>query len=375
MKQSRILTWLIFFISLSVIAVDAEQIQTPKTTLLKSRTIPIKPNQIEFSADAQVERVIIKFKDSYKVRIRQNKIISLKGLSVLTADKFLKPYIDISLRRLFKTNSEHNLSRQKEIFQYRSLTELADLNSYFTIEIQSLPEAIQIVNKLNSLESVEIAYIEPSPVPAVDIAPPTPDYNASQLYLNPAPVGIDALYAHTVPGGDGTGITIVDIEGNWQRTHEDLDKAATGFLVGDVINDQSWLDHGTAVIGVLIGSDNGYGITGISPGADLGMVSINTMSTAEAIYAAVDSLDVGDIILIELQAPGPRFNFAARQDQKGYICMEYWQANYDAIKYAWAKGIIVVEAAGNGEENLDDPLYGSLFDTNYRNSHALLVGA
>jgi hypothetical protein len=43
--------------------------------------------------------------------------------------------------------------------------------------------------------------------------------------------------------------------------------------------------------------------------------------------------------------------------------------------YAWAKGIIVVEAAGNGAEDLDDAIYESVYDTTYRNSHAIIVGA
>ena len=163
---------------------------------------------------------------------------NLIGKSVL--DKLLKQYLNNSFRRLFQNSSEQKLSKGKEIYQYRSQAELADLNSYYAIEIQSIQEAVQIVNQLNSLESIEIAYIEPSPVLAGDISPTTPDYTASQLYLNQAPAGIDALYAQTLPGGDGTGIKIVDIEGNWQRTHEDLDKATSGFLVGDLISYRRW---------------------------------------------------------------------------------------------------------------------------------------
>jgi len=55
--------------------------------------------------------------------------------------------------------------------------------------------------------------------------------------------------------------------------------------------------------------------------------------------------------------------------------MEYWQDRFDALQYAWAKGIIVIEAAGNGAEDLDDIIYENRFDTTYRNSHAIMVGA
>ena len=32
-----------------------------------------------------------------------------------------------------------------------------------------------------------------------------------------------------------------------------------------------------------------------------------------------------------------RYPRLARGDQLGYVCMEYWQANYDAIQYAWLR--------------------------------------
>ncbi|MEW5995340.1 MAG: S8 family serine peptidase, partial [Candidatus Zixiibacteriota bacterium] len=234
----------------------------------------------------------------------------------------------------------------------------------------------RLVNELNAVDIVEIAYAEPMPEPAGDIDPPTPDYQSFQDYREAAPGGIDADYANTLPGGDGSGVKIVDIEGNWTTTHEDLDKALGGIIGGTPINDFNWKQHGTAVIGELIAGNNGYGVTGICPGADIGMVSIGGQSTAEALYMAIDNLNQGDVILIELHAPGPHYEFEVRLDQLGYVCMEYWQANFDAIQYAWAKGITVVEAAGNGAENYDDTaIYGLLYDTTYRNSHAVIAGA
>jgi hypothetical protein len=55
--------------------------------------------------------------------------------------------------------------------------------------------------------------------------------------------------------------------------------------------------------------------------------------------------------------------------------MEFWDANFDAIKNATAKGVIVVEAAGNGSMNLDSSIYNGKFDRNVRDSGAIMVGA
>ncbi len=344
--------------------------------VLKPRQAAIKPNKTIVPSGTNISGVIVKFKDDYKVRKRADKLISKAGFNVNQADEKLRFHYNSSFRRLFTGFSEEKLDRKKEVLEARSRQQLADLNSYYKIEISNALEAENLINDLNALEYVEIAYFEPMPELADDISPTTPDYQPNQDYREAAPAGVDADYANTLPGGDGTGVKIIDIEGGWQTTHEDLDKAANGLIAGTMINDPSWRNHGTAVIGVMIAGDNGYGVTGICPGSDIGMISIGTMATSEALITATENLVQGDLILIELHAPGPHYNFQTRSDQLGYVCMEYWQANYDAILYAWAHGIVVIEAGGNGGENYDDPaLYGDLFDTTYRNSHAIIVGA
>lgn len=366
---------IIFFLNTNFIWAKSNN-QINKFNNLHPKASIIKPNQTTISSNANIIRVVVKFKDQAQVQFKNKTLFSETGSSLSSVKTILRPYLNSSFKRLFNKFPETKLKHDKEIMQYKTGKELADLNSYYQINTNSPVEAEQLINQLNQLDIIEIAYAEPMPEPAGDIDPPTPDYSPFQDYRKAAPTGVDADYANTLPGGDGSGVKIIDIEGNWQTTHEDLDKALGGIIAGDPINDLSWRNHGTAVLGEMIAGDNGYGVTGICPGADIGMVSIGSMSTAQALYTAIDNLQAGDLILIELHAPGPHYNFETRTDQLGYVCMEYWQANFDAIQYAWAKGIVVIEAGGNGSEDFDDTnIYGQLFDTTYRNSHAIIVGA
>jgi hypothetical protein len=145
-------------------------------------------------------------------------------------------------------------------------------------------------------------------------------------------------------------------------------------------------NHGTAVLGEISGDVNNYGITGISPDARVSAVSFTTLPTARAIRIAADRLQRGDIMLLEVHRAGPRHNFQGRSDQRGYIAVEWWPDDFAAIRYAVSRGVLVVEAAGNGAENFDDPLYDVRppgFPTTWRNpfnpanpsSFAVVVGA
>jgi len=340
----------------------------PRRPADKARTVSVSPQ-------AELSGVVVKFTDNSRARLRNGHLMSRAGISLNKAENVLRPYLNGRFQRLFTSFSEARLDQDRSVLQQRSRRALADLNGYYQIDVTDPSTAERLVQALNRLDEVEIAYVQPVPEVAQDIYPPTPDFQPEQDYRQAAPTGVDADYANSQPGGDGAGVKIVDIEIDWRTTHEDLEKAF-GAVIGPYPGGGSSSDHGTAVLGEMIAGDNGYGVTGICPGADVGMVSVSTMSFAQAMYTAIDNLNPGDLVLIELHSPGPHYNFQTRPDQLGYVCMEYWQANYDAILYGWAKGIIVMEAAGNGAEDYDDAgLYGQLFDTTYRNSHAIIIGA
>jgi hypothetical protein len=219
-------------------------------------------------------------------------------------------------------------------------------------------------------------------IPLAEEPPPqTPDFTEQQGYLDAAPGGIDARYAWTVPGGTGIGVQIIDIEGAWQFTHEDLlqnQGGVAGGTPGAIQKDELvWRNQGTNTIGVIGADHNGLGVSGICPDAGVRGVSFGGQTSAKAIRQAADLLNPGDILLVEVQRRGP---------QGAPIPLEWWENEFQAIRYAVDKGVIVVEVAGDGDADLDDPIYETPqddfpsewknpFNRANRDSGAIVVGA
>lgn len=261
-----------------------------------------------------------------------------------------------------------------------------ELPPYFRVDAPA--DRLEALAKdLQALESIEAAFIKPPAEPAM--APPagaTPDFTPRQGYLLAPPGGVNAVWAASRPGGDGTGITVIDVEGAWRTTHEDLRRNSLGLLRGVHSTLASWRHHGTAVWGEIGGDRNGLGVTGIAHGAKLGAVSIfgpSPWGSARAIAEAARRLNPGDVLLVELHRPGPR---ATGVGQQGYIAVEWWPDDFAAVRFAARRGILVVEAAGNGGEDLDHSAYNAPapgFPPTWRNpfrrgaadSGAILVGA
>ena len=194
----------------------------------------------------------------------------------------------------------------------------------------------------------------------------TPSFESYQGYLGAAPQGIDAPAAWR-RGVRGGGVWFADIEGGWNARHEDLPGDRITHAGGTPIRDPGWTAHGTAVLGEVVGRDNGKGVVGIAPDVERVFTSsIGGTSAADAIDTAAERLRPGDVLLIELQGTGPRGRF---------LPMEYWDDNYDAIRAATQRGIVVIEAAGNGAEDLDHVAYKRKFDRWNRDSGAIMVGA
>ncbi len=187
-------------------------------------------------------------------------------------------------------------------------------------------------------------------------------YARDQFHLNEPPKGIDAKYAWR-QGIDGAGIGFADVEMGWNRSHQDLKSKMPSRLLTHR-NYAKYADHGTAVLGLVVGSDNAKGIVGIAPGVTSVFLASHwdrssANNVADAVATAATRLRVGDVLLLEAQT--------AKNDP---IELLAGGAELTAIQVAASRGLIVIEAAGNGGRNLDPS-----FPATRPDSGAIMVGA
>jgi serine protease len=356
---------------------------------LLPRAVPQKPAETRVAPGDDYSRVVLKFREGTYVRLRDDRLevdagesaAAPEAVDLSAFDSILADFgISSDAIEPLHTRPETELNAERTLAQRQSGRELADLNLYYTID---LPPGIDVGNfcdQLNSLPFVELATPTPKPaLPPIDIPPPTPDFSGMQGYRGASPGGIGALDPALVPGGDGAGTTVVDVEYSWVLEHEDLELDASANIdtqatLSDPFNDTN---HGTAVLGELGGGANGYGVTGIVPATTLLVAPANTLelgyNPARAISLATGILNPGDAILIEQQTAV--CGGSCGIDQIGCGPLEWQQPVFDAIATATALGIIVVEAAGNGNVDLDSPNCLGRFDRSVRDSGAIIVGA
>src|SRR2546422_2372644 len=238
------------------------------------------------------------------------------------------------------------------------------LTSYWRMDMRNRPESIaEVIAGLTKLAEVDHVYREL--IVTDPLVGANNKHSAKQGYLNGARHGINARWAWTQPNSNGAGVRLFDLERAWLLNHEDLVAKAPTLNYGDNRNGVNGFkgDHGASVLGIIVAENNGVGVIGVAYGVtSVGLVShydaaTNTeLHVADAIAAAIPLMSKGDVLLLEVQ-------------RGSMVPTEIDHNDFDAIRLAVAHGITVVEAAGNGDADLDVTL------TRADDSGAIMVGA
>jgi serine protease len=396
----------------SAVVAQGEQPRQNRDGSLKPRRAAHKADLSTSAPETPVEHIVIKFQEGSRVRLRNGKLTilsrtprerkdlaasGLKGARVIEDVLAVQAILGSDARikdigRLFTGLSEDFLARWKRSGEVASGEQLADLDLYYGVRLPAgtrFAEVESLIAMLNEFPSIEIAYAEtpaePAGRPDGIVKAVTPNFQSQQGYLNPAPQGIDALYAWTITGGRGSNVKFVDMEYAWRTTHEDFPSPLFHYHTPNPPNSSFGRGHGTAAVGVVAAKNNGFGVTGIASSAQVGLESNwneNQPFVATSIALAAAAAGSGGVVLLELQLkpsstgfPPPSFCCPGWEGSCGALPLERRQADFDAIKTATSNLTTVIEPAGNGTADLDNPLYGGIFSRAVRDSGAVLVGA
>lgn len=358
----------ISFILVSVIFLSGLPLRSPVIQASTREHSEMREPVQEFSN----EYLNLKFREDVQVEIVNGLFTASHNIDELNAINTILDQSHAQKSRLFN-QSKRVLNSRRQALQDKLKTKLPNLNNYYRLKLSAGSDSKAVSSALKANPLIAEAYPEPLAAPS----PAAADYSGLQKYRKSAPTGVNAPFAATYPGGKGQKVKVIDIEYSWNTTHTDLSKAGySGAMISNGTPSDPFSDnnHGTAAIGVVTGDLNTYGINGITPDSDLKFVNAHNVERgwdlANSILVALDHMSAGDVLIIEQQTWGPT------ADRNDFVPVEWIPAVYDAIRIATASGVIVVEPAGNGNQNLDDHnYYGSSFPSGKPDSGAIIVGA
>ncbi|WP_084734906.1 S8 family serine peptidase [Actinophytocola xinjiangensis] len=152
-------------------------------------------------------RMAVKFRADRDVHVRAGQPVARDGSETAALRDILARYPGTVFTRS-QPQSEAAVDAERERLEARSGRELPDLNSWFDVSVGGDIEPL--LAELNALPSVELAMARPDHA----ITAPADPLQSTQVYrtgVSPNS-GIDADFAHALPGGKGAGITITDVE-------------------------------------------------------------------------------------------------------------------------------------------------------------------
>ena len=324
--------------------------------------------------------VVVKFADALHLPYQDRLERVLDKFGVTEWKELATRFPGLTISRLYRNFGPEVLERNTRAAMANDPKfKVPRLTNFFAVYCPEPINSQEVAEAINAWPSVDIAYDDGRPLRPPADATVDPD-SIYQGYLRPAPLGVDAEFAWTVNGGAGQGQKLVDLEQGWQW-NDDLKIATSDLIYGE---SGPFFDHGTQVVGIVNAMDNDRRIVGIASDAVVKLASAwvpgeTELNISGAIQAVTDTMEAGQVLLIEAQKEvtlGPNVPHLLNMP------VEAAYAEYVAIQVAVAKGIVVVECAGNGSRELDTTaLRGpgnrtfAIRRSTSRDSGAIMVGA
>ncbi len=144
------------------------------------------------------------------------------------------------------------------------------------------------------------------------------------------------------------GVPVAVIDSGVDANHPELAKKISGsrsFVGGSPLQDAS--GHGTFVSGIIAaGLDNGIGIAGLAPSADLIVAKVVTPSREIPVEAEAKAIRWA----VSQGARVINLSFGGVRDPVDPSRDTFSQLEADAVAYAVSRGVVVVAAVGNGDQ-------------------------
>jgi hypothetical protein len=333
-------------------------------------TAQSRKNQFHLNAESNQHALHVSFHSDVVLKDKEAILVQFPEIVPLS-DEF-----QLNFEKTISFSEEKWIDLEKNAKQYAgNSSSVHQLKNIFRVVVdnpsnEKLLLLATAFEKLNSVNYASLISLKPIK-PPFDIPPTTPDFMVNQTYIGPNP-GLNMQYAWDL-GLKGEGIRVRDVEYGFNKNHEDLNEVNAFLATGMTVSSDAtatYTEHGTAVVGIIIAGNDGYGMTGLAHEAsevilfpewqEIGYNRIN------AVNQSIQNSTAGDVIMYEMQEDGAAAGF---QD---YVPAEYNNVIWDLTKAASDAGIVIVAAAGNGNQNLEGALYTSYM--NRGNSGAIIVG-
>ena len=351
-------------------------------------TSTLNPGERIIMSELYAGYLVLHLDESIGTRLDSSKsLFSTQGQSdpLVYIQNTIDSHVGASIRRSVDIEPA-KLDALRNRLQKSSGKNLADFNSIYKIDVADPDEALSLYNAL--LGKIGVKKVYPAQKSSVSGIIDVPDLTGHQGYLYPESThsGLNAEAAWTA-GITGQNVRVLDMEYSWNYDHEDLSLTSALQACDLTATDDECLKaiaHGTCVAGIIGSLHNGHGTDGFSPDADLGLRFILHVDHVDsAILQMLDGdesdgeMYPGTIMLIEIQTAGLLNPSSCSADPYGCVPTSIIPLNHDAIEYAIASDITVIEGGGNGSVDLGNPAnYGTVYtNISTNDSGSIIVGA